>query len=214
MGNTITAKQEDSTTPVGRSKGAKGKARAAELMKAAKEVLIESGYARFTLRSVANAAGVRLNHLQYYYPTKRELVLALTEHIAGTYANAIKDVLAAVPDTPTARFMAWVDFLMEECWTPRTRRFFIQLWGLIESEDAYSGTLLHDFYETDVREILNLLKELSPHIAETDLKLRARIIAGLIEGMMLFAENDAQGNPETELKSETRRQIFKIATEQ
>lgn len=199
--------------PVRRASRTRGKARVDDILKAAEEVLIEAGYGRFTLRSVAEAAGVRLNHLTYYFPTKRDLVLALLHGVAKSYAGAVDRVLAAVPNTPTARFMAWIDFLIDDCWTARTRRFFIQLWGLMESEDAYSGTMLREFYDVDVRELFKLLKELSPHMDDDELHQRATIIAGLIEGMMLFADTGKDKRRENAIRANTRKQIFKIATE-
>lgn len=213
MRSAATARLEQSMPAMKRPSRSKGKARVADILKAAEEILIDSGYAQFTLRSIADAAGLRLSHLQYYFPTKQHLVRALIEHVASEYVNAVNRVLDSVPNTPTARFMAWVDFLINDCWTPRTRRYFIQLWGLMESEDAYTGTLLREFYDNDVREILNLLRELSPHMSETQLLQRSTIIAGLIEGMMLFAGNESDAHDEKALRAETRRHIFKIATE-
>ena len=129
-------------------------------------------------------------------------------------AHKTAQVLAQVPDTPTARFMAWIDFLLQDCWDPRTRHFFIQLWGLVESEDAYTGQLLQQFYATDISEILRLLQDLSPHLDARLLGQRAAIIAGVIEGMMLMVgseSNDAEARKA--LLAETRKQIFRIATE-
>jgi hypothetical protein len=110
--------------------------------------------------------------------------------------------------------MAWIDYLLNDCWDPRTRHFFIQLWGLAESEDASSGELLRDFYATDITEIRRLLAELSPHLDAKLLEERATIIAGVIEGMMLMVGSGPRGTAERrELLAETRKQIFRIATE-
>ena len=109
--------------------------------------------------------------------------------------------------------MAWIDFLLEDCWDPRTRHFFIQLWGLVESEDAYTGQLLQEFYATDISEILQLLHELSPHLDSRLLGQRATIIAGLIEGMMLMVGSESTMQRRARLLAETRKQIFRIATE-
>ena len=214
MGSATTTKGDKSEPQENRPARSKGKARAADILKAAGKILIDSGYAQLTMRSVADEAGVRLSHLQYYFPTKHDLVRGLTRHVASNYLRNCDSVLSSVPDTPTARFMAWVDFLIDDCWMPQTRRYFIQLWGLLESEDACKGVLLREFYENDVREILKLLRDLSPHMDESELQCRATIIAGMVEGMMLFAGNESFDFDDKALKAETRRQIFKIATEQ
>ena len=192
----------------------KGRAREADIIAAARSVLAHEGYEQFTLRNVAERVGMRMSHLQYYFATKGELVRALLAQVATEYTQKSDEVLAQVPDTPTARFMAWIDFLLQDCWDPQTRHFFIQLWGLAESEDASSGELLKVFYATDIDEIRRLLGALSPHLGETLLTQRATIIAGVVEGMMLMVGSGPRDDGERrELLTETRKQIFRIATE-
>ena len=192
----------------------KGQAREADILAAARELLAGDVGEQFTLRNVADQVGMRLSHLQYYFATKGDLVVALLASVAAEYSAKTEEVLAQVPNTPTARFMAWIDYLLLDCWDPRTRHFFIRLWGMVESEDANSGQLLQGFYATDIAEIARLLQELSPHLPDYLRLRRAAIIAGVIEGMMLMVGSgppDSQGR--AELLAETRKQIFRIATE-
>jgi len=192
----------------------KGKAREAEIIAAARSLLTDGGPEPFTLRNVADRVGLRMSHLQYYFATKGELVRALLAHVAADYARQSEDVLGQVPDTPTARFMAWIDFLLQDCWDPKTRHFFIQLWGLVESEDAYNGRLLQQFYESDIVEIQRLLRDLSPHLDERMMYHRSVIIAGVIEGMMLMVgSGPSEADARRALFFETRKQVFRIATE-
>jgi TetR/AcrR family transcriptional regulator len=197
-----------------RNPQSRGQTREAEILAAARELLAGEIGEQFTLRNVADHVGMRLSHLQYYFATKGDLVRALLASVAAEYSAKTTEVLAQVPNTPTARFMAWIDYLLLDCWDPRTRHFFIRLWGMVESEDANSGQLLQEFYATDIDEIARLLQELSPHLPD-DLRLRrAAIIAGIIEGMMLMV---GSGPPDSQaraaLLAETRKQIFRIATE-
>ena len=90
----------------------------------------------------------------------------------------------------------------------------VRLWGLVESEDAYTGRLLEQFYAADITLIAQLLKDLSPHLAGSLLDQRAAIIAGVVEGTMLMVGSgplDAESRKA--LFAETRKQIFRIATE-
>jgi AcrR family transcriptional regulator len=184
------------------------------ILAAARELLAGDVGEQFTLRNVADHVGMRLSHLQYYFGTKGDLVRALLASVAAEYSARAAEVLAQVPNTPTARFMAWIDYLLLDCWDPRTRHFFIRLWGMVESEDANSGQVLQEFYATDIAEIAHLLHELSPHLPD-DLRLhRAAIIAGMVEGMMLMVgSGPADSKARAELLTETRKQIFRIATE-
>jgi AcrR family transcriptional regulator len=200
-----------SVVPGSRSRG---KARAADILAAARELLTGEVEAPFTLRNVADHAGLRMSHLQYYFATKDDLVRGLLAKVAAEYAARRIEILASVPATPTARFMAWVDFLLLDCWDPRVRRFFIRLWGLVESVDGDAGQLLREFYATDIGEIAALLAELSPHFSRDLVERRASIIAGVIEGMMVMVGSGPANSAERKaLFAETRKQIFRIATD-
>ncbi|RPH54506.1 MAG: TetR/AcrR family transcriptional regulator [Lysobacterales bacterium] len=203
-----------SAATVRRASRLKGRAREAEIIAAVRDLLAGGRYDQFTLRNVAARVGIRISHLQYYFATKGDLIRGLLASVAADYSAQTAQVLAQVPDTPTARFMSWIDFLLQDCWDPRTRHFFIQLWGLVESEDAYTGQLLQQFYATDISEILQLLRDLSPHLDARLLGQRAAIIAGLIEGMMLMVGSEPDdADTRKGLLAETRKQIFRIATE-
>lgn len=197
-----------------RNPRSKGQVRVTEILAAARELLAGDLDEQFTLRNVADHVGIRLSHLQYYFATKGELVRALLSYVAGEYSSRRGEVLAQVPNTPAARFMAWIDHLLLDCWDPRTRHFFIRLWGMVESEDAISGRMLQDFYATDIAEIAALLHEMSPHLPDGTRLRRSAIIAGIVEGMMLMV---GSGSPDSraraELLAETRKQILRIATE-
>ncbi|MFE0013149.1 TetR/AcrR family transcriptional regulator, partial [Streptomyces erythrochromogenes] len=59
----------------------KGHQRRAALLDAAEHVLGSAGGAELTMRAVADAAGVRLGHLQYYFPARSDLLAALLDRI-------------------------------------------------------------------------------------------------------------------------------------
>src|SRR5690554_6391387 len=63
----------------------KGQARAAQILKAARQVLVEAGYTQFSLRNIAAQAGMHLSNLQYYYPTREQILLALLHYILEDY---------------------------------------------------------------------------------------------------------------------------------
>src|ERR671937_529753 len=46
----------------------------ARIVRAAAEALLESGYAGTSVRAIASRAGVAIGNLQYYFPTKSELM--------------------------------------------------------------------------------------------------------------------------------------------
>ena len=46
-----------------------------QIVRAAAESLLENGYAATSVRTIAARAGVAIGNLQYYFPTKSELLV-------------------------------------------------------------------------------------------------------------------------------------------
>ncbi|MEL7016025.1 MAG: TetR family transcriptional regulator [Pseudomonadota bacterium] len=58
---------------------AKGEHRKSIILDRARDVLIRDGFAKFTVRDVAAAAGISLGNLQYYFPSRDDLVASVIE---------------------------------------------------------------------------------------------------------------------------------------
>ncbi|WP_129842447.1 TetR/AcrR family transcriptional regulator [Streptomyces sp. RFCAC02] len=94
----------------------KGRARSADkrrrLTTAAARVLHEQGVERTTLADIANAAGVPVGNVYYYFRTKDDLVLAaLAEHSA--HLGDLTDALDRLPD-PRDRLKGLVEGWIEQ----------------------------------------------------------------------------------------------------
>ncbi|MFI6183261.1 MULTISPECIES: TetR/AcrR family transcriptional regulator [unclassified Nonomuraea] len=87
-----------------RSRGADKRRR---LMAAAARVLHEQGVERTTIADIAEAAGVPVGNVYYYFKTKDELILAALSEHAGHLAELTAE-LDRLPD-PRARLKAMVD---------------------------------------------------------------------------------------------------------
>ena len=51
------------------------------ILEAAKDVLVEEGFAALSLREVAKRADMTVGNVGYYFPSKDSLLAALAEHI-------------------------------------------------------------------------------------------------------------------------------------
>ncbi|MFI9597834.1 TetR/AcrR family transcriptional regulator [Nonomuraea sp. NPDC052265] len=86
---------------------ARGADKRRRLMAAAARVLHEQGVERTTIADIAEAAGVPVGNVYYYFKTKDELVLAALSEHAGHLAGLTTE-LDRFPD-PRARLKAMVD---------------------------------------------------------------------------------------------------------
>jgi AcrR family transcriptional regulator len=64
----------------------------AQIVRAAAESLLESGYAGTSVRAIASRAGVAIGNLQYYFPTKSELLVEAWRYLT---ARSVEELRAA-----------------------------------------------------------------------------------------------------------------------
>jgi AcrR family transcriptional regulator len=74
-----------------------------QIVRAAAESLLENGYAGTSVRAIASRAGVAIGNLQYYFPTKSELLVEAWRYLTArsvdelrTACNSLNNPLAAL----------------------------------------------------------------------------------------------------------------------
>src|SRR2546430_15709206 len=74
-----------------------------QIVRAAAESLLENGYAGTSVRAIASRAGVAIGNLQYYFPTKSELLVEAWRYLTArsveelrTACNQLADPLEAL----------------------------------------------------------------------------------------------------------------------
>jgi AcrR family transcriptional regulator len=162
-----------------------GNETASRIVLAAREILMNEGYAHFSMRNVASRAGMHLNNVQYYFKTREHLVRALLEDTGSRYRASYDKLLAVAPAEPVVRFNALIEFSLQDISTWETRRFFIQLWALLITLDDRSASLLDELYAIDIEQLSGFIAELVPGTAPAEIRRRASVLAAMIEGMVV-----------------------------
>jgi AcrR family transcriptional regulator len=76
-----------------------GAAGARELIvRAAAESLLENGYAGTSVRAIASRAGVAIGNLQYYFPTKSDLLVEAWRHLTRRSVDELRAALGQFTD--------------------------------------------------------------------------------------------------------------------
>lgn len=200
--------------PASDTRSRKGQGREDAVLQAARRVLVEDGYTQFSLRNVAAAAGMHLSNLQYYFPSRNTLIQALLKDVQSGYEKKYAEKFAALPQDPMPRFVAMVEYLIEDIYSAETRRFFVQLWALLDSSDRQAG-LLNALYSAHVATVAGYIGDINPTLPRRVLQQRAAMVAAMIDGMMLMlddAEQYTRRGDET-ISTAMRNQILRIATE-
>lgn len=162
-----------------------GKQTAQRVIDAARELLTDEGCGEFSMRHIATRAAMRLSNVQYYFPTRNDLIRALFRDADTRYRGAYAQVLANAENDRVARFEAVIDFNLHDIAQMPTRRFFLQFWALLNSLDARSDGLLSDLYGIDIQQLSERIAELVPRAGAAEVRRRATLLAALIEGLMV-----------------------------
>src|ERR1700694_2369538 len=79
-----------------------------QIIHAAAESLLENGYAGTSVRAIAPPAGVAIGNLQYYFPTKSELLVEAWRYLTARSVDELRTALNRLTD-PLAVLEAGVE---------------------------------------------------------------------------------------------------------
>ncbi|MGW1546721.1 TetR/AcrR family transcriptional regulator [Streptomyces sp. NPDC002346] len=163
----------------------KGAQRRAALLDAAEKILFESGYGELTMRAVAGTAQTRLGHVQYYFPSRTELIAAVLHRTLDRSLDRLAPLFAdAAAHTPPDR-EGLIRQLLAEHDDPRLVRVYAELWALAGRDEAVAA-VMRTFYSDYQEHVAELLRACNPTLSDTVCRARARVFTVLIEGASLF----------------------------
>jgi AcrR family transcriptional regulator len=206
--------QQGSLVPVRSGTGTRpsGQAAVQRILRSAHALLAKSGHAQFSMRNVAARAGLHLANIQYYFPTRDALLEALFQDIGRRYRDAYRRCLEQAGADRKQRFAAIVDFNLEDVGKRATRRYFIQLWALLDKLDGSSGGRLKELYEVDIEQLSERIHELDAQAGAAEVRRRATLLAAMIEGLMVVRGAHSTEARETgKLLDDARELAFAIA---
>ncbi|WP_223762897.1 TetR/AcrR family transcriptional regulator [Corallococcus sp. AS-1-6] len=164
---------------------AKGTERVERILDATMEVLAGDGYAGLSLRVVAQRAGLSLGNLQYYFPTKQDVVRALLARYLEQALQRVRERMAGGGSEPEQRLWLAVDAVLEDQDSPHACQFFAELWAMA-ARDAMVADALTVFYAGYRAGVVELLRELAPDLTPARRERRAALLVAFFEGLSLF----------------------------
>ena len=163
----------------------KGRRTAAHILEQSTQVLMRDGYSQFSLRRVAQAAGVTLGNLQYYFPTKPVLVEAMLVHVIEGYIDTFDGLMAEVEGRPEEQLTAVLTYVIRDLTSPQTTVLFPELWSMANHEPAVQQ-YVEDLYESYRRIVAGLIARINPRLSPGQVRLLTIFITASIEGHTPF----------------------------
>ncbi len=164
-------------------------------MRAAENVLVEKGHAALTLRSVAEACGLQVGNLSYYFRTKRDLVQALLQSLITNYQGDMAEIEARDAADWEAMLTSVLFYWMKENQTRRTSRIYVELWSMGNNDPELREAVDRSYLNGRVR-FRKIFKGINPQLTDEDVEVLSVLAVSLMEGVMVFANEE---RPEVEL---------------
>ncbi|MBI1731425.1 MAG: TetR/AcrR family transcriptional regulator [Gammaproteobacteria bacterium] len=191
-----------------RATGKKGQKRRQQIIDVAKELLISDGPVSLVLRDVADRLGITHGNLQYYFPTKNDLLLAIFDQEVEKYTVGMKAAVSAT-STRQGRLDAIIDSGIAELKTAETA-----LWRMMMSLASHNAEMANilkkenDLYECMVADELQVI---APGLSSKRRAHIARIIHALLDGLGIqFTYENPNGPEMRALASEIKVALFTI----
>ena len=165
----------------------KGALRKAALLDAAEEVLVTKGNANAAMRDFAAAAGVRIGHLQHYFPTRADLIRAVLERALGRSLQRLSKVTEVdLSPGATGRLdpsdsYRLLSALLQEHSDMADIRMHLEIWALAASDEP-AASALRGFYSQYAAHVRGLVQRGRPGLSEQEASAVAATVVSLFEG--------------------------------
>jgi AcrR family transcriptional regulator len=165
--------------------------RRTEIIDTTISVLAFEGYASVTMRSIADRIGVHLSTLQYYFPTKRDLLRSAIDKCIESDFLEQQRLAQDSTTEPGAQLRKVLAVHLHASADPMISKVFSTLWG-IAAHDSGVEQLLNNFYQQQIELYAKLLKRNYPGWPAKKCVRRAILVVAQLEGLALFV---APGKP-------------------
>jgi AcrR family transcriptional regulator len=189
---------------------AKSNARRLSILEAARDIFMNEGYSRFTMRKVATAAGISLGNLNYHFPRKDYLLKALLEYVIDGYTTEFNRRRSAAGESPSRQLEAVLAYWIDDLLARETTNFFPELWAL-SNHDAQVAGMTDDLYRRARQPLLALIPLVNPALSKAEVAQIALVMCASMEGLTVFAGHDKPWAAQhTDLKKLMLRSFFRM----
>lgn len=183
--------------------------RRSQLTAAAYKVVAQKGYSDFTIKDIAEEAGLSTGLVHYYFKNKEDLLFKLLKEMNAKLKDNLKMALAELSD-PLDKLMAFCDeaFALVD----KEKAYFyvlIDFWAQInhDTKIRQANMKLFQSYRDEIVAIINEGAEKGVFMV-VDVKLTSVIIIALIQGTIIQYAIDNEAFDYSEIKKSIKEQIL------
>ncbi|RDJ98918.1 TetR/AcrR family transcriptional regulator [Paraburkholderia lacunae] len=153
------------------------------IIRVARKLLLENGPMDFSLRAVALKAGISVSNLQYYFPTRPDVVRAVMAPVIDTYLDVLKQALQSNA-SPRATIEAILDQSVQDAKDLKN----IPLWWhffSFASTDPECAQMRDEWYDTLTSELAKLIRAANPERGAAESTHIAVLLISMVDGMTI-----------------------------
>ena len=144
-------------------------------------MLATNGYAAFTTRAVAAAAGITPGNLAYHYKTKNDLLRAVITSMIAGYNRQIDAFFEESESESTDGFANLIAWDIQDSMSKYTSRLFRELWAMA-SHDRFIAKAIDNFYEVAAARLSQRLRKAHPNLSAGRADAIVWLLAMISEG--------------------------------
>ena len=169
---------------------AKGAKRREEILLIARNVLISDGFSQFSMRDIAGRADMKLGNLQYYFPSREELLEAVVRAEFEANLAAVQTIGDASGDGAEALTDA-ARYLVRQ-WLNEGARIYAVMSFLAMHEDRFQK-LHREIYEQFYEALDPFLTRAKSEMKKAERLRKARLVTALMDGALLQSRDESSG---------------------
>lgn len=162
----------------------KGRERVEQILDTATQLLIEEGHGQFTMNQLAKRLGIRISNLQYYFPSREQLIQQLLQRFLDKAKDGI-DAIAKKDTTPRKRLLSTVDYVLKDQDNESSCKIIWEIWALSVRDEKISEAM-DDFYESYCTQVYDMLIALNPEVPPRKAGRISALVVAMIEGLSLM----------------------------
>lgn len=168
-----------------RASSPKGRDRVERILNAARDLLVQEGYASLSMRKIAARCDMTVGNLSYYYASKTDLLSDLIDAITQGYVGWWDEVMADESLSAEEQFVSILRFIMDDLAAPETTGFFTELWAMANHEE-FARVAMDNVYRYEYDMFEEMIRRLNPAIEAEDRTILAIHMQAAIEGHTVF----------------------------
>lgn len=151
------------------------------IVEAAVAVVLESGYANFSLQAVTSKLGISLGNLTYHFRSRNDLVFAMVERLVASYERKFEDFVRDYQAQEVKDVGVLLDWLFSDTVESDKSRLLPELWAMANHHE-FAARALERLYSGAIDAMMRLMG-LEPYApANAHMRCVLYLVATAVEG--------------------------------